>query len=198
MKIRILLQYVYSNHLLKLGWYIEFKCVVKSVHTCWTLCFHSIKHCRDLRSSLIRSSTKSWRTNMESQTASKRNRFACRSPIDRSCKRVKLCETPTTDSDASFSSDDDSPLQTPHLFEALPADLLGTILFSGYVDSLEIIHKTSCISKEAMELARSQVKMLDLRMCVKLHSSNLSFLIERFPMLEVSKQSHGIQDASTS
>lgn len=100
-------------------------------------------------------------------------------------------DTPDTNSDVTHDTfDNDNSAsdvdERENIVEALPDDLLGAIFFGGFVDSLEVINTTSCISKGAMALAQTQVKMLDLRKCSKLTSAKLSFLVNRFPHLQVS------------
>ena len=106
-----------------------------------------------------------------------------------------MADTPETNSDVTHGTSDDDNSdcdfdEGENIVKALPDDILGAIFFGGFVDSLEVINTTSCISKGAMALAQTQVKMLDLRKCSKLTSAKLSFLVNRFPHLQVSFPVH--------
>jgi len=105
-------------------------------------------------------------------------------PSDRPSKRQKPEVTPATDSDVSYDSEDSFQEEENDLLRLLPDDMVGTIFFGGFVNSLEVVKTVSCVSKEMQELAKTQVKMLDLRKCPNL--TNLAFIVKRFPHLTVS------------
>ena len=123
-------------------------------------------------------------------------------PSERSAKRRKLQEatTPATECDSSYCSCDDddswatggSDLQIEdeegpeNLLQRLTEDTLGTIFFGGFLNSFEVVKSTSCVSKEMIELAKAQVKMLDLRKCPQLTNSKLQIVARRFAHLTVS------------
>ncbi|KAI2492232.1 F-box and leucine-rich repeat protein 13 [Fragilaria crotonensis] len=126
---------------------------------------------------------------MTAPSSTPRTSRKCCTPSDKPCKRLKVEDTPDTNSDVTHSTfDNDNSAgdvdERENIVEALPDDLLGAIFFGGFVDSLEVINTTSCISKGTMALAQTQVKMLDLRKCSKLTSAKLSFLVNRFPHLQ--------------
>jgi hypothetical protein len=71
------------------------------------------------------------------------------------------------------------------LFKSLTDDTIGIIFFGGYLNSLEIVNVTSCICNVSMQLAKTHVKLLDLRKCVVLSNPSLSLLPRRFTSLTV-------------
>jgi hypothetical protein len=127
-------------------------------------------------------------------------------PSECSAKRRKLEETttPATECDSSYYSyddddDDDESWATgesdlhhddgegpENPLQRLTEDTLGTIFFGGYLNSFEVVKSASCVSKEMVELAKTQVKMLDLRKCPYLTNSKLQIVARRFPHLSVS------------
>jgi Leucine Rich repeat len=127
-------------------------------------------------------------------------------PRERCVKRRKLEEatTPATECDSSDDScDDDHELWatggsdpqhadggSENLLQSLTEDTLGTIFFGGFLNSLEVVKSTSCVSKELIELAKTQVKMLDLRKCPHLTNSKLQIVVRRFTHLTVSISIH--------
>ena len=142
---------------------------------------------------------------MPSPSATPTTSDECSTHRGRPCKRRKLEDTPETDSDESYGSyaiadsddSEDDNDEAKNLVEILPDDVVGAIFFGGYVDSLEVLNNTSCLSKGAMKLAETQVKMLDLRKCSKLKSAKLSFLVNRFPQLEVRTTTSSLEFIST-
>ena len=131
------------------------------------------------------------RVAMTAPSSTPRTSRKCCTPSDRPCKRLKMANAPETDSDVTHDTFDNENSDDrfdggKSIVEALPDDLLGAIFFGGFVDSLEVVNTTSCISKGAMALAETHVKMLDLRKCSKLTSAKLSFVVNRFPHLQVS------------
>jgi len=97
-------------------------------------------------------------------------------------RRLQQTETPDTFSDVTYGSDEES--EEHDIVEFFPSDILGSIFFGGYVNSLEVVKTASCICKDLMEIAKEKVTMLDLRRCPMMVTSDLSVLTKRFPNLQ--------------
>lgn len=71
--------------------------------------------------------------------------------------------------------------------EVLAEDLLAKIFFGGYLNTIDIIQKISCLSKTLQRLAQSTVKLLDLRACTPaLMVKDVVNLVARFKNVSVS------------
>jgi hypothetical protein len=80
-----------------------------------------------------------------------------------------------------------TPLFKDDLTEVLAEDLLAKIFFGGYLNTIDIIQKISCLSKTLQRLAQSTVKLLDLRACTPaLMVKDVANLVTRFKNLSVS------------
>lgn len=101
--------------------------------------------------------------------------------------RLQQTETPDTFSDVTYGSDEES--EEYDIIQFFPSDILGSIFFGGYVNSLEVVKTASCICKDLEEIAKEKVTMLDLRRCPMMVTSDLSVLTKRFPNLQVSLES---------
>lgn len=73
------------------------------------------------------------------------------------------------------------------LFDMLPDDVLGKVLFSGYVDTIRLINTLTCVSRRTLKVAKETVKMIDLRNCKHLTVTNLGNITSRFGNLSVSR-----------
>jgi hypothetical protein len=108
-------------------------------------------------------------------------------PKGRPTKRQKLVDTPATvasnfsdeESFAEEEKDDDIPLKL------LPDDILGSIFFGGFVDSLEVVKTNSVASRRMQDVAKATVTMLDLRR-TKIETENIASIVARFPNITVS------------
>ena len=68
--------------------------------------------------------------------------------------------------------------------EQLSDDVLGKCLFSGYLDTLEVL-KLSTVSKRIQSIAKDKVKMLDLHNLPMLTPTNVATLVSNFPNVTV-------------
>jgi hypothetical protein len=106
-------------------------------------------------------------------------------PKGRPTKRQKLADTPATvasnfsDEESFAEEEDDTPLKL------LPDDILGSIFFGGFVDSLEVVKINSVASRRMQDVAKATVTMLDLRRTM-IETENLASIVARFPNLTVS------------
>mmetsp|Transcript_24121 Transcript_24121/g.35746 ORF Transcript_24121/g.35746 Transcript_24121/m.35746 type:complete len:341 (-) Transcript_24121:48-1070(-) len=101
-------------------------------------------------------------------------------PIKR--RRLQKEEVPDTDSDVTCDSDGEG--EEYDIVKFLPSDILGSVFFGGYINSLEVVKTASCICKELAEIAKEKVIMLDLRRCPLMVNSDLPSLTKRFPNLQ--------------
>lgn len=104
-----------------------------------------------------------------------------KTPYRRPAKRQKREETPQTDIEDD-ENDEESCDGDLDITEVLPDDLLGTIFFGGYLNTLEVVKVTSLISKNFQRLASLYVKMLDLR---RIQDIPVAHLVKRFRNVEV-------------
>lgn len=71
------------------------------------------------------------------------------------------------------------PTTTSSPLEMLSDDILGSIFFSGYVNSLDILTNVTMVSRRTRQVAYKSVKMLDLRALPKLEARDVATIVSR-------------------